>query len=140
MSFLLILYQKNWLNIKNEEVSLIRPLWNNLSFLKERTLNINSYIACCDNNFKTYVFIVFKIKILYNFLCWVVTPTKTFHSDLIGLSQSYDFCICEKVNLIKTNKQKHCSTAYENSKFFIPARKTAVVLLSFYLPHTLNYP
>lgn len=140
MSFLLILYQKNWLNIKNEEVSLIRPLWNNLSFLKERTLNINSNIASCDNNFKTYIFIVFKIKIICNFLCWVVTPTKTFHSVLIGLSQSYDFCICEKVNLIKTNKQKTLQNSIWNFQFFISARKTAVVFRSFYLPHTLNYP
>lgn len=70
----------------------------------------------------------------------VVTPAKAFHSVTIGLCQSYDFCIYEKVNLIKRTSKRDCSTAYGNSTFFIPARKTGVVFLSFYLSHTFNYP
>lgn len=50
----------------------------------------------------------------------MVTPTIAFHSVTVGFSQGYDFCIYEKVNLIKMNKQKRLQYSILKCQIFYP--------------------
>lgn len=122
-----------------------RGHWSDLyeiisSFLKERTLNIKSNTACCDNNCKRDVFIVFEINVVCWLLSLMVTHTQAFHCVGTGFFQLW-FLYVWKSQFSKNKLTKEIAVQHMKIPNILSQLERApVIFLALYSPHTLNYP